>query len=130
MRRNHFNDISLKIDVINDILNCVSKNGISDWNLHYEEKIKPIKGLGPSTYTKFLYFMKASIEGQQALILDKQLIEVFKKNLFKEFNNLKSISESKQISMYVCYLKAMEKIGIDLGKLELFLFMFGKNLKI
>lgn len=99
---------------------------------------RDITGLGLSAYTKFLYFLEISIDGKPALILDKKLIEVFKREVFQDFNVLKGIRYDNAIKeYYTIYLEQMHKLGkeLELGprgaeKLEMFLFILGSNLNI
>ena len=52
---------------------------------------------------------------------------------FDELANLKEITYSKGPKMYYAYLKEIssisKKIGCSVGQLEMFLFIFGSNLK-
>jgi len=97
-----------------------------------------ITGLGPSSYTKFLYFLEISIDGKPALILDKKLIEVFRRGVFRDFNGLKRISRDNAMKKYYrTYLERMHKVGKELKlgtrgaeKLERFLYLFGSEIKI
>jgi len=102
-----------------------------------KDKNKNIEGLGLSTYTKFLYFLKISIDKHQALILDNKLIEVFNRRLFRDFDELKKISRDNAMKKYyTTYLERMHKVGKELKlgtrgveKLEMFLHVFGSNIK-
>lgn len=93
--------------------------------------LSDIDGVGISTLTKFLYFFNCSIEGNQCLILDNKIMEVLKNGKFDEFNGFKISSKKEEV--YTTYLNLMKGISEDNGflidRLELFLFMFGKNLK-
>ncbi len=110
---------------------------IGHWQNTYR-KIKDIKGLGPSTYTKFLYFLKVSIDKHRALILDNKLIEVFRRGVFRDFKELKKISRDNAMKKYyTTYLERMHKVGKELKlgtrgaeKLERFLYLFGSEIKI
>lgn len=103
-----------------------------------EIKDKNIEGLGLSTYTKFLYFLKISIDKHRALILDNKLIEVFKRGVFQDFDELlEEISRGNAMKKYyTIYLEQMHKVGKELKlgtrgveKLERFLHIFGSNIK-
>lgn len=72
MRGNHFAKIAENLESIAELL-AEAENGIEDWPSHYD-KVRSIKGLGLSTYSKFIYFMGAQVEGFGALILDMRVI--------------------------------------------------------
>lgn len=90
-------------------------------------------GIGLSTLTKFLYFLRATINGYKCLILDSRIIEVLQSGLYQELTSLKTINESNKVKRYPQYLELMaetaDKYGYLVDQLELFLFMFGRNLK-
>lgn len=133
MRGHHFQSIFQNIDHLEKILISNRETNIENWGEHYR-LIDQVKGLGLSTYTKFLYFIRATINGLPALILDQRLIDVFRKGIFMECSDLKTIHYGSAPDLYPKYLKMMDcianKYHIDSGKLEMFLFEFGGNLKL
>lgn len=93
-----------------------------------------IPGLGVSTFTKLLYFMRITVCGKPALILDNKIIEVFKRGVFpEEFGHLAGVRYDNAMQNYPEYLSAMaeeaEELDVEPGKLEMFLFAFGGSLK-
>ncbi len=102
-----------------------AKKGIKNWRRHFE-KVGNINGLGISTYTKFLYFLGAKVEGRNALILDDTISRVGRRGVFEEF------SREYSDRTYVAYLGRMHELATTLGvsaeSLEFFLFEFGLNL--
>lgn len=136
--RGHIKDIvgNKNIKKLVEHLNSIPQDiQIEHWQDTYQE-IKDIKGLGPSAYTKLLYFLKVSIDKHRALILDNKLIEVFGRGVFQDFNELKGIRYDNA-RYYTIYLERMHKVGkeLELGtrgveKLEMFLYVFGSNIKI
>lgn len=134
MRGFHFSSIMRNISAIEKVLTiCFDNKNICNWESHHRT-VSSIEGLGLSTYTKFLYFLKMRIENYPALILDLRLIDVFKKGVFSEFRELKRIRYDNAPDLYPKYLQLMEttatKYDLTYDNLEMFLFEFGGNLKI
>ena len=108
-----------------------------------KNKIKELKknggkGLGISTISKLLYFLKVEINDKLSVILDQRIIDVLNKAEFNDFKELKDIkmtsSISKYINNYYQFLDKIDRVNIglkinDVGKIEMFLFIFGVNLK-
>lgn len=133
MRGDHFHTMFKGIDkVTENLMSCCEKN-IENWQEHYKS-VGSIEGLGLSTYTKFLYFLKINIESLPALILDQRLIKVFRKGIFREFKDLKTIRYDNAPAFYPKYLEVMHSVAknyhVNAGNLEMFLFEFGDNLKL
>jgi len=132
MRGNHFENLVLNIDSIVEALK-EAKDGIPEWTIHYK-KIEEIHGLGLSTYSKFLYFLNVKVEGYTALILDNRITNTFNERTFSEFIEIGKIRYDNAVSKYPLYLKIMdtlsEELHTDSGKLEMFIFEFGQNLKL
>lgn len=132
MRGHHFQSLFHSINHIEEnLISCCGKN-IENWKEHYKS-VALIEGLGLSTYTKFLYFLKVTIERLSALILDQRLIDVFRKGIFLECRDLKNIRYDNAPDLYPRYLRMMDsmatKYRVNSGNLEMFLFEFGANLK-
>lgn len=130
--RGHLKDIVSEINKLSWYLNHIPKNiRTQDWPDYYK-RMNNIAGLGPSTSTKFLYFLKVSIEGKQILILDDKLINVFNKKVFLDFNDTKKISRGNGMN-YLIYLRRMhetaKKLKVKPDQLEMFLYLFGNSLK-
>ena len=109
-----------------------SRNGIPDWDEHYK-KIQNIEGLGISTYTKFLYFLRSKVNGFDPLILDAKIIRCMQSGIFSELNEFKSITYANSQSFYPIYLKRISNLAksyeVDSDQIEYFLFLFGQNIK-
>lgn len=131
MRGNHFQSLMSQIEALKIAL-IEASNVISNWTEHYK-KVNKINGLGLSTYSKFLYFLGVRIEGYNALILDNRISETVNKRLFKEFDSMGSVRYDNAVSKYPQYLKIVDSMSHDLnadsGKIEMFIFEFGQNLK-
>ncbi len=133
MRGDHFCTMFKGIDNVTENLISCREKSIENWQEHYKS-VASIEGLGLSTYTKFLYFLKVNIQNLPALILDQRLIKVFRKGIFHEFRDLKNIRYDNAPALYPKYLNIMDSIAkkyhVNPGNLEMFLFEFGDNLKL
>ncbi len=108
--------------------------------LEYENlilNVDGIRGLGLSTFSKFLYFLSVKIDSKPCIILDRKIIKVISSNIWVELEELKNdFSETnltKNFTNYPKYIKTVNSIASELSvandKIELFLFLFGQNLK-
>ena len=57
MRGNHFRDLLEHFNELLGLLAAARSANITDWAAHFRET-KPIRGIGLSTYTKFLHFLR------------------------------------------------------------------------
>jgi len=91
-----------------------------------------IKGLGLSTMSKFLYFLKIDIDAKdnRSVILDQRIIDVVNDKVFDDFD-LPKITSYNAPKLYPKYLKRMkdiaEEVDCSVGQLEMFLFIFGNK---
>lgn len=94
--------------------------------------IKNITGLGLSTITKFTNFLGTTINDKKAVILDNQIIEAINTNRFEEFKSIQGISYSNAQNYYFAYISIIDELSKSMkvypDQIELFLFMFGRNL--
>lgn len=105
-------------------------------NIHItemEQILKECKGVGLSTLSKLLYFFNMTVDGYKSLIMDAKIIRVLQDNKFTELGTLSGIREHKKGHYYADYLKKCTELSTKNrykpDQLELFLFMFGNNLK-
>ncbi len=131
MRGNNFSYITDNFDSLSALLRN-SKSGIPNWLEHWKN-VKPIKGVSLSTYTKFLYFLDVTVIGYPALILDQKIIGTINKSQFSIFRELPNLTTDRAIKKYPDYLALMHdfenQYNVAHGKIEMFLFVFGLNLK-
>lgn len=131
-RGNHFTDLIGQLDTLTQLLNTAKNQPITDWDHHFE-KVRSIKGLGLSTYTKFLCFLSVKVNSHKALILDERIIRVANHGVFEDMMPLRHLTNHNAARSYPDYLYHMEKIASMLSvspeQLELFLFQFGLNMK-
>jgi hypothetical protein len=134
MRKDHFNRIMENFDNLVDLLNNVNINEINNFKNHFEKDVKSINGLGLSTYSKFLYFLDVKVDSYPALILDSKIIRCINENRFIELKSLKNITYNNAYQFYSRYNKKISEISNNLninnsGKIEMFLFQYGLNIK-
>ena len=132
MRGHNFKNVASHLDALCRLLSDARSCPISDWNSHYEN-VRPIRGVGLSTYTKFLHFLPAQIEGHAALILDERIIEVTQLNLFEELAAIRRLTSANASRLYPKYLECIDdaasRLSLPSDKIEFFLFEFGLHLK-
>jgi thermostable 8-oxoguanine DNA glycosylase len=131
-RGDNYKKISMNISKVEQLLVTAQKS-IVDWHSHYSSLSK-IKGVGLSTYTKFLYFKGVKVHGLPALILDIRVINALKREIFTELKDISHIRNSNAYKYYLDYLSCMHKIAetleVEPDSVELFLFQYGDALKI
>lgn len=92
-----------------------------------------IPGLGLSTITKFTQFLDTTINGNRAVILDRQIIETIRISEFEELDTLKNIKYENAIKYYPDYIRIIDQLTRELDashdQIEMFLFMFGRNIR-
>jgi hypothetical protein len=135
LRGDNFRDFTEQpthLRMLTKSLRDAAAQGIMDWNTHFE-KITPIKGIGLSTYTKFLNFLSVKVYGNTALILDDQIVQVARQGVFVELNPLRGLKDSTKVGMYPTYLSCIHKISdklrVPAENTEFFLYNFGGDLK-
>ena len=130
MRNDYFSCIVDQMLKLTRILGQARERGISDWKSHFSSTDNRLRGLGPSTRSKLLYFLGVKVESYEALILDQRLVDVFKNKVFDDFSDLEHLKPEKD---YVCYLRKMDAVAQSLAvpkeNIEMFLFTFGSQLK-
>jgi hypothetical protein len=104
-----------------------------DWYTHYRA-VKPIAGIGLSTYTKLLSFLSVQVHGHSALILDERIITIANHGVFEELAPILDLSAHNAVSHYPQYLSCIHSLAKELAvsaeKIEFFLYEFGLNLKL
>ncbi len=97
-----------------------------------QNDLKKIRGLGLSTITKFTHFLDAKINGNKALILDNQIIEVINTKRYEELKELEGISYGNAVKKYQLYTEIMgslaKEMKVSIDQVEMFLFTFGRIL--
>ncbi len=87
------------LDDLTQLLFEIRTQPVAEWNSHYK-KVKSIKGVGLSTYTKFLNFPSVEVQGHAALILDDRIIRVASQGTWKELARLHELSKSSADRLY------------------------------
>jgi hypothetical protein len=131
-RGKNVENLMRNLDELTELLAEARTQSVPLWNIHYK-KVKKIKGIGLSTYTKFLNFLDVRVHGHAALILDERIIRVASGGVWKELAPLRELS-NKPDRQYPGYLEHMHSVANDLEvsaeALEVFPFVFGLSLKL
>ena len=134
-RMDYFVNILKNIDLIESTLSDLKNNSNLTSNDFSElsKTFASVRGLGLSTYSKLLYFLKLKFKNAPCLILDQRLRNVFKSNYFVDFEKLNKIrydnAESKYLDFLLITRNISERLKTNGENIELFLFTFGNNLK-
>ncbi|MBI3611036.1 MAG: hypothetical protein HY204_10100 [Nitrospirae bacterium] len=132
MRGNNVDYLIGNLDPLTQLLSAARAQPVADWNKHYAQ-VEPIKGIGLSTYTKFLSFLSVYVQDHTALILDYRIIQVANQGVFEELAPLRKLSNYNAARSYPLYLECMHKqansLSVSAEGIEFFLFEFGLNLK-
>lgn len=135
MRGNHFVNILKHLDLIENTFNKLrDTNRPKTEDFHdLTTTFKGVTGLGLSTYSKLLYFLKITFNDNPCLILDQRLIDVFRTKTYSDFQQLNSICYDNADKKYLEFLRLSNDLSKKLNtkgeNIEQFLFIFGKNLK-
>lgn len=132
MRGNHFASVVVHLEPLCELLSAVRSCPINDWNSHYE-MLRPINGIGLSTYTKLLHFLSVKVGRRESLILDQRIIDTVKQSRFEELAPIRELNSSSAPRRYPEYLECLNHIALQLSvspeNIEFFLFEFGLHLK-
>ncbi len=132
MRGHNFASLVYHLRDLSQLLKLARSEPISDWLSHYD-RVKPIKGVGLSTYTKLLHFLSVEVQGHTAEILDQRIIDVARSKVFDELASLKDLRPDNAPQNYLEYLECLQNLGKQLSvpteNIEIFLFEFGLHLK-
>jgi 8-oxoguanine DNA glycosylase-like protein/DUF2934 family protein len=115
---------------LTNFLNARRTVPITQWSGHLQTL--PVKGIGLSTYTKFINFLSINVCGNTALILDRIIARVFENRVFPELFSL-GINVNNKEAKYPEYLTCIHQISNELRvpaeNIEFFLFHFGLIIK-
>lgn len=135
MRGNHFVNILKHIDIIENTFEKLRQTNRLTTEDFFDltKTFKGVTGLGLSTYSKLLYFLKLTFNDNPCLILDQRLIDVFVNSTFPDFEPINSINEYNKERKYLDFLYLINIVSRKLEtsgeNIEQFLFIFGNNLK-
>ncbi len=108
------------------------RNMSSEYYAGLETIMAGIHGLNISTYSKFFYFAKASIDGHKCVILDIMVVDGIHNLHGEEFDRLKdSVVGNNRYRVYPNYLEAIselaEQIGVPAQYIEYALWLAGRR---
>lgn len=131
MRGNSFEMVLKNIEKLKELIN--GRTCFEDKDFIEIRKQLNKTGIGLSTLSKILYFFEIQFSGVRSLILDSRIIDVLQNEKFDELKELREITEFSKDRYYIRYIKIMgelsNKYECEIDQLELFLFLFGNNLK-
>jgi hypothetical protein len=132
MRGTNVSDIGNSFPALLKLLEAARASKIDAWTVHCAELAR-IRGVGLSTYTKFLSFLAIPIDGNVAMILDKRITQVVQRQAFSELAPINKLSYDNGLRRYPEYLRWIHStartLNVPTENLEFFLFEFGRNLK-
>jgi hypothetical protein len=121
-------NIQYALGHLHQIASLVNQN--TPWPQYYRG-LKAIPGVGISTITKLAYFFHKSFHGHPALILDSQIADILISGTWSGLSGPANTNEKSMEKHYLRYLAETQIIANSLGfssdKIELFLFLLGKN---
>ncbi|MGO9589515.1 MAG: hypothetical protein ACLP3K_05640 [Candidatus Acidiferrales bacterium] len=133
MRGNHVANLISHLSSLTQLLSDARTEPVAEWGTYYDAKVRPIGGIGLSTYTKFLSFLSVKVQGHMALILDDRIIRVANQGIFEELMPLQELSSYNAPRSYPQYLECIhglaDSLEVSPEKIEFFLFEFGLHLK-
>jgi hypothetical protein len=130
MQGNNFPAICSQIDELTNIIEILNQadRTIENWKIFWNGF--DIFGMALSTFSKLAYFDYLTINGNRCLILDRKLVDIFRTNIFLEFNALHGITYANAANFYQEYISIVNQNALDLevsvDQIEMFLFTFGK----
>ena len=129
MRGRNFSMILQNFNLIVDHINILKTYRRISWS---NELIflQNFNGIGISTYSKLLYFLRLKLNNNPCLILDERIMNVFENFIFTDFRSLNRKLGAKTYPDYLKIIKQLSnRIQVSPDKIEMFLFIFGNNLK-
>lgn len=113
MRGKNFPNLIPHLGTLTQLLAQARTQSVADWSTHYA-KVKPIAGIGLSTYTKFLNFLSVQVHGHAALILDDRIIRIANQSVFDELAPLRGLNNTNAARSYPSYLMCMHSVASSL----------------
>ncbi len=93
-------------------------------------ELSNIKGLGPSTWSKLLYFFNISICNQKCQIFDLKIVDSLNKKQFCEFEEYNWKQDKQNYFKYISLLSDLaNKLKASPDQIENFLFIYNLNYK-
>lgn len=134
-RGNNISHVLKNFDSLDEILNkygepCAENKLNNDEFSKLYNQLRPISGLGPSTWSKLLYFFNFYIDGNKCLIYDQKIVSSLnRKQFFELANDKKEYKHNKKD--YLIYLQKVKEWAEEIDKdsetpdkIEVFLFYF------
>ncbi len=128
-----------KIDDLNAILTKSERSIPKQEFYQLLDEFKKIDGLGPSTWSKLLYFFQYTIDENKCQIYDLKIVDSLnERKHIKEISELTHVFKHDKAEDYLIYIKTINDWARRLDaddcllpdKLELFLFYYNLNYKM
>lgn len=122
LRRQYFDSIVNNLNVLELIFAGIQNKNLNAGEIRdFFARLRTVKGLGQSTYSKLLYFFNVSFEDKKCLILDRWVI-----NALKAFEEFSGTNWKQNQRCYLQYLNQMDELSgihnVSSEQLESFLF--------
>ncbi len=132
-RGNHIQNILKKIDGLNEKLSENKNEHLSKDNARkLIDELNEIDGMGPSTWSKLLYFFKVSVDSNSCQIFDAKIEKSLNSANFKEFK--KDKWDQHKTDDYFDYIERLSmvsrKLKVKPEQVENFLFHYNLNFKL
>ena len=125
-RGKNIKNILERIDYLSEVLLKEKKRNLTnDEAGELIRKFNSIRGLGISTWSKFLYFFDVEFDSKKCQIYDLKIVDSLNK---KQFSELDGQNWKQDIDHYYKYIEKTHELAKNLDvspdKIELFLFYF------
>lgn len=97
-------------------------------------KLEKVNKMGPSTWSKLLYFFEISIYSHRCQIFDKRVEQSLNASQFRDFNKEKGKWNQKKVNDFFKYIEKLDDLSKNLRvapeQLENFLFYYNLYFKL
>ena len=118
-----------KLEELDKILSKNKRKNLSEVKAkELIDRLEMVDGVGPSTWSKLLYFFEISVESHRCQIFDARVERSLNASQFKEFKKEKGKWNQKKVDDFFKYIEKLDKVsmrlGVDPEQLENFLFYY------
>jgi hypothetical protein len=96
--------------------------------------LKKVDKLGPSTWSKLLYFFEVSINSHRCQIFDKRVEQSLNESQFRDFKKEKGKWNQKRVDDFFKYIEKLNELSrnlrVDPDQIENFLFYYNLYFKL
>ena len=125
-RGNNIESILTQIDKLSQFLSSVEKQNLTKKQANnLIKQLMNIRGLGISTWSKFLYFFNIAIDSKRCQIYDLKIVDSLNK---KQFSELDTHIWKQDVEHYYQYIELVDNLAKQMDaapeQVELFLFYY------